>query len=137
MRSVAEGRVAMREVKVNRNELLVKVTANRAKHINEYEEAVAGYKEAAKESVRKAMERLQQRIEELEEGEVIVLQAVHFNLAVPQNHSKDYDQVIEMLKMSVDDQLTIKADEFACYVMDDWAWKEEFQNVSMMYGAKA
>lgn len=123
----------MREVKVKRSELLEKVRLNRKKHVAEYEEAVAGYKKAAIQEVDRALERLRARIDELQAGEVIHLQAVSFNLRVPENHAKDYDQVITMLEMSVDEELSVRSDEFACYVMDDWGWKEEFLNVSNAY----
>lgn len=133
MRAVLERGMKMRRVKVRREELLVRVRENRLAHIKEYKEGVAGYKEAAKEAIAKAMRRLASQVDELEEGEILQLTAVTFNLAVPQNHEKDYDQVIAMLEMSVDDELEIMSDEFACYVMDDWSWKEEFLNVSEMY----
>jgi hypothetical protein len=126
----------MREVKVKTAELLEKVKANREKHIKEYEEAVAGYKEAATEAVEKAMAKLKKQIEDLQEGEVLHLAAVVFDLEVPQNHEKDYDQVILMLEMSVDEELSIKADEFACYVMDDWDWKADFLKMSDTYKNK-
>jgi len=133
MRAIMEGRTEMRDVKVNTADLLAKVIANRVKHIEEYKEAVAGYKDAAKAEIKKVMLRLQARIDELEAGEMIRLASVHFELAVPENHEKDYDQAISMLDMSVDDEVTIKASEHACYVMDDWTWKQDFVNVSNMY----
>ncbi len=133
MRSVIEGRVQMRDVKVKRCELLEKVKENRQKHIAEYDEAVAGYKEAAIKAVDRALEKLRQQIDDLQAGEVLQLAAVSFDLAVPENHARDYDQVIAMLEMSVDDELTIRSDEFACYVMDDWDWKDHFLNVSRVY----
>jgi len=136
MQGILEGRTKMREVKIRCDDLLVKVRENRTKHVKEYDEAVAGYKDAAKDAVQKAMERLQERIDYLEAGEVLVLSAIHFDLKVPQNHAKDYDQVIAMLDMCVDDKLTVRADEFACYVMDDWDWTSEFKNVTQFYNNK-
>jgi hypothetical protein len=136
MRAVLERGMKMRKVKVKRDELLERVKTNRENHIAEYEEAVIGYKEKAKLEIEKAMGRLAKRVDELEEGEVLILSSVHFNLEVPRNHEKDYDQVIQMLEMSVDDELEIMTDEFACYVMDDWTWKEDFVNVSNQYKAK-
>jgi hypothetical protein len=123
----------MRDVKVKRQELLEKVRANRGKHITEYDEAVDGYKAAAIAEIERGMKKLRQQVQDLQGGEMIRLAAVAFNLAVPENHAKDYDQVIAMLEMSVDDELSIRSDEFACYVMDDWDWKEHFVNVSNTY----
>jgi hypothetical protein len=126
----------MKDVKVKKLELLATVRANRKTHIADFEEAVLGYKEQAKAEIEKAMERMKRQIDELEAGEVLAVARFHCTLAVPQNHEKDYDQVIKMLEMSVDDELTIRADEFAMYVMDDWSWKEDFKNVTATYSNK-
>lgn len=123
----------MRDVKVKRYDLLVKIRANREKHVVEYEEAVKGYLGAVFAALSDTTQELQRRFDRLEAGEVLVLQSITFNLQVPGNHAKDYDQVIAMLEMSVDEELTIRSDEFACYVMDDWDWKEDFLNVSNVY----
>lgn len=136
MRNVIERGMQMREVKVKRAELLAKIKENRLKHIAEFKEAVIGYKAEASKAIDKAMLKLKRSVEELQAGEVLRLEAVAFNLVVPQNHSRDYDQVIAMLEMSVDEQLTIRSDEFACYVMDDWGWKEEFSNTATMYKSR-
>lgn len=126
----------MREVKCKKAELLDIVKANRETHIAEYAEAVEGYKDQAKAAIEKAMTRLKARIDDLEGGEVLALHHVSFDLVVPENHARDYDQVIKMLEMSVDEQLTIRSDEFACYVMDDWGWKEDWSNTTRMYNKK-
>ena len=123
----------MRDVKVRRLELLGKIKANREKHLEEYDEAIDGYKAAAIEEIDRAVAKLKNRVEELERGEVIHLAGVSFKLPVPQNHVKDYDQAITMLEMRVDDELTIRADEFACYVMDDWEWMHDFKAVTRNY----
>jgi hypothetical protein len=123
----------VREVTIKRTELLKRVQDNRIKHIAEYQAAVAGYKTAAIDAINKATQRLQRQVEELEEGETIHIGSIAFNLAVPQDHQKDYDQAIAMLEMSVDDEITIRGDDFAHYAMDDWAWKTEFLNVSNHY----
>lgn len=136
MRGILEGRTRMREVKVKRDELLAKVRENRTKHIDEYDDAVAGYKDAALAAINKGVAKLRAQVADLEAGETLQLSAVLFDLAVPQNHAKDYDQVIAMLEMCVDEELTIRSDEFACYVMDDWGWKDEFENVSKLYNKR-
>ncbi len=123
----------MRDVKVKLSDLLAKVKANRETHIADYHEAVAGYKSAAIAEIEKGMGALKRQVEGLQSGEMICLAAVRFDLVVPENHSKDYDQVIAMLDMSVDEELTIRSDEFACYVMDDWEWKRDWEVSNMAY----
>lgn len=133
MRPILQGKFQMHEVKVKCKELLEKIKKNRFTHIIEYKQAVEGYKQAAIAKVEDKMQYLKRQINQLKEGEMIQLASVTFTLAVPQNHEQDYDQVIEMLEMSVDDTITIKANEFACYVMDDWDWKADFLNTSNIY----
>jgi len=123
----------MRETKVKVAELLDKIKANREKHIVEYEEAAGGYRESAKIELQKGIERLKKRIAKLGGKDLLRLGCVSFSLAVPENHEKDYDQVITMLEMCVDTEVVIKSDEFACYVMDDWDWKDDFVNTSNIY----
>lgn len=125
----------MREIKVKRDELLVKVRANREKHIAEYKEACEGYKAAATQKISEAAHELTGRIERLKEGQMISLMLISFDLEVPQDHTDDYDQVIAMLEMSVDDVMTIRSDEFACYVMDNWQWRREWEVTKSTYNA--
>lgn len=136
MRAALERGWEMRKVKVNKDELLVALKENREKHIREYQESVDGYKDMAIEEINRAMNRLKQRVEELRAGEVMRLHAVGFDLEVPKNHQKDYDQVIKMVEMSVENELELSSDEFACYVMDDWEWKPDFERTSMSYNKK-
>lgn len=137
MDAVMQGYVKMREVKVKRVDLLAKIKANRIKHIEEYDKSVEGYKIEAKERVEAALKDLQDRIDKLKAGQQINLAGIVFNLQVPENHTADYDQVIEMLEMSVDEELKIQSDEFACYVMDRWDWKDRFTLTNRAYLAKA
>ncbi len=127
----------MRESRVPKEGLLKKIKENRRKHVEEYEESVQGYKEAALQAIDEATQQLKRRVGELKEGQVVRLHAVQFNLQVPENHSKDYDRAIAMLEMSIDNEITIKADEFSRYVMDDWEWKEDFRNVQATYAGFA
>jgi len=138
MLATLQGRHGMREVKVKRVELLAKVVENRAKHVKEYNEAVEGYKEAAIGKLNEVITELEERAEKVEQEDgPFRLDTIGFgSVVVPTSHEKDYNQVIEMLRMSVDDALTIKTDEFACYVMDDWDWSSEFKNVSQMYNKR-
>lgn len=133
MRAVLQKGIKMRDVKVRRKELLEKIKDNKEKHIKEYEEAVRGYKQAALNEIQKGMDKLRKQVENLEGGEMIRLAAVSFSLPYPESHEKDYNQVIAMLEMSVDEELTIKSDEFACYVMDDWDWMPLFKDITSNY----
>jgi hypothetical protein len=133
MNAVTQGRCKMREIKTERLKLLAKVRENREKHIAAYKEAMDGYKDEALKAVDKGMATLRKQVEDLKSGECMALAHVYFHLPVPENHSKDYDQVIAMLDMSVDEHITVKSDEFAMYVMDDWSWKQAFETTAAGY----
>ena len=133
MRATLERGWKMRKVTVKKSELLEKVLANRALHIKEYSEACDGYRVKALEKIDEVFGGLKAKIGELKEGQTIALLSVTFGLDVPQTHEKDYDQVLEMLRMSTDDTTELQSDEFACYVMDDWDWKQEFTMSNRRY----
>jgi len=44
------------------------------------------------------------------------------NLVEPADHTEDYDRVLAMLEMSVDDTVILGAEEFSQYVLDRWTW---------------
>jgi hypothetical protein len=44
------------------------------------------------------------------------------NLAEPVDHTADYDRILAMLEMSVDDTIMLDAQEFNQYVLDNWEW---------------
>lgn len=52
------------------------------------------------------------------------------NLAEPVDHTSDYERVIMMLEMSVDDTVVLNAGEFDQYVRDVWSWS--YQTTSML-----
>lgn len=123
----------MRKVKVKRDELLKTIRENREQHCQDYLEAMEGYREAFAEALREAASIIAVRQARLEEEGSVNPKAIAFELTRPESHEKDYDQVICMLEMSVDDELEISSDEFACYVMDDWDWKVRFESVTSNY----
>src|SRR4029077_18712264 len=120
MQAYLERDLPMREVTVKKDELMSKLIENKEKHVKDFNEACAGYKEAALSRIEDMAKELKARINRLKEGEMIQLLNLSFNLEVPKSYEKAYDQAITMLKMSVDDKITLRMDEFACYVMDDW-----------------
>lgn len=103
----------MNTVKVTRQELLDRITANRKNHRDLFLKAQQGYR-------KKVIEALDQMLAEARDGKAI---RRHIELPEPEDHTDDYDRTITMLQMSVEDHITISAGEFDRYVMDNWAWK--------------
>jgi hypothetical protein len=126
----------MQQVKVKRQELLERVRANRWKHIAEYKEACKDYKVDALKAVDMAVSKLRKKVEGLEDGELLKLAGVSFNLPYPQSHERSYNRAIQMLEMGVEDIVELSASQFAQLVQDDWDWQREFQVSRMSYSAK-
>lgn len=113
----------MNEVKMKRDVLLEKVRTNRTNHVRELTEAQAGFRAAV-------IEKFRSRLTEFLDGGPINLQV---NLAEPHDHTRDYDRVITMLEMSVDETVTLDAHSFDQYVLDQWQWKAAFDMTSRPY----
>jgi hypothetical protein len=102
----------MNTVKVKREELLTKVRANRDAHRELFLKAQEGYRKLV-------IEELDRMLADAKEGRPIQRSVT---LTEPSNHIKDYERVITMLEMSVDETIVLDASEFDHYVMDSWDW---------------
>lgn len=116
----------MKDVRVRKAELVHAVTTNREAHRGEFEKALAGYFKTAGE----ALDALHAR---LLKGERV---AVQLYMSVPEDHTRDYDQVLAMLEMSVDDEVTIDYKSFRQFVLDDWEWKEQWRASNSSYTSR-
>lgn len=114
----------MNEVKMKRDVLLEKVRTNRTEHITVLEKAKAGYRSAA-------IDKLKARLKDAIDGGPISLR---IDLNAPEDHTRDYDRVITMLEMSVDETVTLDAHSFDQYVLDQWQWKAGFDLTASSYG---
>lgn len=113
----------MNEVKVGRLELLDRVLKNRESHIKAYEESMVGYREALKGE-------LEAKLVELSEGD---LPEGPSYLDVPFTKEKEYDRIIDMLNMSIENTLIIDSTDFDRYVRDNWSWSTSFASNSSIY----
>ena len=117
----------MRQVTVQKGALVKVVQENRGEHRKIFEEAVEGYK-------KRAVELLEEHIARIKKGKI---ERVAVSLPVPEDHTADYDRVLKMLDMSVDENVTLDETAFAEYVMDDWGWQRQFLTSSSAYSARA
>jgi hypothetical protein len=123
----------MKLVKVRTQELLAKVRANRDTHVTDYEESIVGWRAERAEVAAKVAKLAKKAIDD-HSTEVVVYQLS--SLQKPQSHVKDYDRVIGMLEMSVEEELEITAQEFSQYVQDEWSWREAFAASTANYKGK-
>jgi len=96
--------------------LLSKLHENRINHRRIVEEARDGY-------LKRAQTALEARMKQLASGEIV---ALHFDLQLPQDYTKEYDTVIGMLEMGTDTEITLSASEYRTLVEDEWDWLHSF-----------
>ncbi len=116
----------MREVKVRKEELIEKVRANRDRHRSQYEKAIEGW-------AREALQVMEADVQALKAHTRRYLTPID---QPPQDHTIDYDRVIPMITMSVDDTITLDAATFRQYVLDDWNWKDSWAATTAKYLGK-
>lgn len=113
----------MKTVKVKVDQLRKHLEKNRAKHVIDYAEAMEVYRELLvvkiKESLAKA---------ELGEDVSHII-----DIDRPSNYTSSYDNIIEMLKWTTDEEIYLDQQEFAQYVQDKWAWSNVFGATASMY----
>jgi hypothetical protein len=112
-------------VRVRKYELLERIRKNRDEHREIFEEAITGWK---------------QRVTEvLEEAYQDALQGKKFEpshwIPRPEDHTDEYDTVIELLDMSLDEELELTRQEFANYALDNWNWQHDFLVTASNYGS--
>jgi hypothetical protein len=106
--------------------LLKHLKTNRDKHIKEYEEAMAGYREAI--------------ISELKGKYTIACQNLDVSHSLktvrPISYEKSYNEIISMLEWTTDKEIELDHNEFTMYVQDDWSWKGNFLATTSVYTGK-
>jgi hypothetical protein len=100
----------MNEVTVSKEKLLSTLRENKAKHVEIYTDAVEG----VRVEYRKLLEK---EIKKLDDNKTV---KAYVQIDMPTSHEEQYQDVIEMLEMSVDDEVTLSKHEFANYVQDKW-----------------
>lgn len=115
----------MDSVVVKKDELLTRIRANRENHTKIFEEAMVTYRQMA-------IEELDKMLAEARAGKRIRRQ---LQLVEPMNQCREYDRVIAMLEMSTEDEIEISQGEFACYVLDQWAWRQQFLSSNSLYSS--
>ena len=113
----------MKNILVNKEELKDILKENRRKHREIFEAAQVGYRKEAVALLDKALENART-------GKDIKM---YFSLDAPVDQTKDYDRVIRMLNMSVEETLELSEVDFAQYVLDDWSWKMNFMSTNSKY----
>lgn len=104
------------------------VEKNRDEHRKIFKEALIGYKEAAVNELEIMLERARVGKSAFE---------VRLHLPLPRDHTREYNAVIEMLRLTSDAEILLNQQEFTQYVMDDWDWMRDFLVSNSAYSTTA
>ena len=110
-------------VTVKRDELLAELRKNRDAHREVFDKAIAGWEAKVLEELTQAVK--DAKAKRFFNGTIVIPR--------PKDQTADYDRVIKMVEMSVGDTVTMSKTDFACYVMDDWSWKQNFTASTAAY----
>ncbi len=111
-------------VRVSKDALINRIKDNRDKHRTIYEEAMEGWK-------RTVIQELERAYDQALKGERFLNRVF---VPRPEDHTDEYDTVIELLEMSLDEELELTQQEFANYVLDKWRWRDAFLTTASNYG---
>lgn len=117
----------LQQVRVSKKFLLEKLHENREAHRKTFEEALEGWHQ----EILKVLEAQIERVKADKRHNP------QWNVPMPQDHTREYDKVIDLIEASLDDEFELAMIEFNCYVRDDWGWKADFLYTASNYINKA
>jgi hypothetical protein len=110
-------------ITVEKVKLLDVLKSNRTTHGIAYASAWEGYCKMARTE-------LEEKLARIKQGRRIDPFLGH---NPPDDHTRDYDDVIEMLEMDVRDTVDLTQAQFRCYVKDNWGWKQTWTASNTAY----
>jgi hypothetical protein len=108
------------QVTVKREALLEALVKGKQTHDAEYAQALDDYKAAVRRFLTEALERT-------DKGDY---SDVTLRLPKPGYYGNEYINVIDMVKMSIDETFTIDGDSFRAYFRGEWSWRSTFEAAS-------
>ena len=117
----------METVKVNKAELLEKLTGNRKKHRENFLKAQEGYRA-------EVIEQLDKALQDARDGKKI---NTFFQLPAPQDQTPEYDRAIKMLEWAIGDEIELSEIDFSQYIFDNWHWKQQWTASNTVYMARS
>jgi hypothetical protein len=115
----------MTSVKVKTSDLLSKLKENKAIHEKEFKEL----QEIYLNDVISGLEKLLADAKSKQNPNPVV----SLNLVKPKSFVKDYEEIIGMLEMSIQDEFDITQEEFRNYVLNIWSWTNQFEMIKSSY----
>jgi hypothetical protein len=117
----------MQRIKVEKAKLLGILKKNRKAHHDIFIEAQKGFRKVV-------IDELEKRLGLARDGKRI---DQYLRLPEPVDHTRDYDRVISMLEMDLNETVDLSETDYSQYVMDDWDWKRQFLGTNRAYSVTA
>lgn len=126
------------ELKFNfaRQDILARVKNNRDTHAEEYATALKGYYLEVQEQLDTIAKEARKAVKLAAEENDPERLAFEVMARKPENHTTDYDRVIDMLELAQNAEIELDEQEFAQYVRDEWTWKRVFAETAGFYNSK-
>lgn len=103
-------------VNVPRSVLLDSIAANLEIHKAQFQEAVEVYQKRLQIELQEALDIVNGQIN------FDTLSKVRVTFNPPQSHEGDYIEVLEMMEMSVDENINLDSESFRAYIKNEWSW---------------
>ena len=113
----------MEKVKVQKRNLIEALRTNKDLHQREYDEALIGFRLAAEKE-------LKLKLKELKAGKK---DNIYISLQKPVSYVKQYNDVIGMLEISSEEEVSITMEEYLKYYKNEWEWKQTWQLSNAFY----
>jgi hypothetical protein len=120
----------------SRTEIMERVKENRDKHAEEFAVALKGYYLEVQEQLEKIAEEAQKASVKAGKEKDPKSLTYSVNARKPEDHTGDYDRILDMLRLAKNENIELDEQEFAQYVRDEWAWKQRFTETSSTYLSK-
>lgn len=114
-------------VRVKKSKVLEQMKANREVHNGIFLEALEGYH-------KEFLKKIQETLDDAKKNKKF---QHYWIIEQPEDHTDEYDAIIQMLELSLDTELILTQQEFRTYMMDDWGWKNNFLNTNSTYSSTA
>lgn len=124
----------MNKVKVKKADLLYSLEKNLKKHKEEYLKAVEQFKVEYAENLDQMKDCVKNWF--VPNRAKDVKNPLYVDMELPENHEEDYVLAIEMLQMSVDNEVELDVNQFKNFVKDEWAWSASFLANTISYSKK-
>jgi len=115
----------MNEVRLSKSKLVEILIRNRKEHRHIFLAAQKKYREAV-------IEALDEQLKLARDGKTFVIGRIT-RLIAPEDHTREYDTVLRMLGLSLDDEITLSNEQFANLVEDIWVWSRSWALSNSMY----